>query len=95
MAGPSQWSRNWCNAVFCMWMSEANSLASMVKSQGAEAKRKGSELVNLAFEGHTKESPGLWGNQTVEVASFKSMLYIHIPGRREALMDSADSTLKC
>ena len=31
----------------------------------------------------------------VKYVSFKLMLYIHIPGRKEALMDSADSILKC
>ena len=27
--------------------------------------------------------------------SFRLMLYVHIPGRRPALMDTADSILKC
>ena len=43
-------------------MREANSLATMVKSQGG----KGSELVNLPFEGHQKKSPGLGVNRNVE-----------------------------
>ena len=47
-------------------MREANSQATMVKSQ-AEAKRKGSELVKLPFEGHLEESPRLGVNGNVEV----------------------------
>ena len=41
IAQPSQSSRNSCRAVFWLWMSEANYLATMVKSQGAKLNPKG------------------------------------------------------
>ena len=44
MVLPCQSSRNWCKAVFWMWMREANCLATKVKSQGAELRLKGRAL---------------------------------------------------
>ena len=50
-------------------MTEVNSLATVVKSQGAKLrpKRISSELVNLPSEGHKEESPRLGVNGNVEV----------------------------
>ena len=56
----------------------------------AQAESTGSKLVNLPFEGHLEESPGLSMNGNVEVQDLELMLYIHISGRSADQMDSAD-----
>ena len=60
----------------------------------AETEGKSSELEDLAFEGHSEELPGLGMNGNVEVSVFEVDAVRHVPGRRAALMDSADSILK-